>query len=66
VHTDSETLTTSLAHPPGSPERPPTREELERKVADCLVGLDVAPRAVTWDNGAALLRRHLPAVPAEG
>lgn len=67
VHTDSETLTTSLAHPPGSPERPPTREELERKVADCLVGLDVAPSALTWDNGAALLRSHLPAgAPAEG
>jgi 2-methylcitrate dehydratase PrpD len=59
VETETDTLRTTLTHPPGSPQRPPTPEELDRKLTDCLVGLDVEPGDLTWRNGATLLRRHL-------
>jgi 2-methylcitrate dehydratase PrpD len=59
VHTDVGTTTTSLRFPPGSPQRPPTSEELARKTQDCLRGLDVDARAITWASGADLLRMHL-------
>lgn len=52
--------TTTMQFPPGSPQRPPTPEELDRKLADCLRGLDVAPVDITWDAAADLLRQHLP------
>lgn len=60
VHTASGVLTTSLGFPPGSPQRPPTTEELDRKLADCLQGLDVTPADITWESAADLLREHLP------
>jgi 2-methylcitrate dehydratase PrpD len=45
--------------PPGSPQRPPTREELMRKVTDCVAGTAVAPEAITWATAADVLRAHL-------
>jgi len=59
VHTDAGTSTTRLRLPPGSPERPPTSEELARKIEDCLRGLEVEASDITWASGADLLRRHL-------
>ena len=59
VHTDAGTSTTRLGLPPGSPERPPTSEELARKIEDCLRGLEVEASDITWASGADLLRRHL-------
>jgi 2-methylcitrate dehydratase PrpD len=59
VHTDARTSTTRLGLPPGSPERPPTSEELARKIEDCLQGLEVEASDITWASGAELLRRHL-------
>ncbi len=52
--------TTTMRFPPGSPQRPPTADELDRKLADCLQGLDVAPVDITWNSAADLLRHHLP------
>jgi 2-methylcitrate dehydratase PrpD len=45
--------------PPGSPQRPPTPEELMRKVTDCLAGTGVDPDTITWPTAAGCLRAHL-------
>ncbi len=63
LHTDTEVVTASLQHPPGSPERPPTDEELGEKVEACLAGSGVDPAELTWADGAALLRRRLVGPP---
>ena len=52
---------TLLKYPPGSPAQPPTEEQLSAKLADCLAGLDTDPATWTWQNAAAVVRRHLPA-----
>ena len=59
VHTDDAVLAGSLEFPPGSPQRPPSEEELARKVATCLEGSDVDAAAITWDGAGNLLRRTL-------
>ena len=59
VHTDTEVLRNSVKFPPGSPQRPPTPEELDRKVTDCLAGLQLDPTTITWTEGARLMREHL-------
>jgi 2-methylcitrate dehydratase PrpD len=45
--------------PPGSPQRPPTEEQLMRKVRDCLAGTTVDPAAIDWPSAAAILRAHV-------
>ncbi len=52
---------TRLRYPPGSPDCPPSAQQLGAKLADCVAGLDTDPKAWTWQNAAALLRRQLPA-----
>jgi 2-methylcitrate dehydratase PrpD len=47
--------------PPGSPARPPTAEQLQAKLADCIRGLDTNPLDWSWDNAGEILRRFLPA-----
>lgn len=59
VHTRDGVSRSTLAHPPGSPQNPPTDEDLRLKVADCLTGIPVSPGDITWDSGAALFRTHL-------
>lgn len=49
----------TLAHPPGSPQNPPTDEDLRLKIADCLAGIPVQPDDITWASAAGLLRTHL-------
>lgn len=59
---DGSTVTGSLDLPPGSPGQPPSQEEMNVKVADCLeLGeiKGVQPADITWDTGAPLLLRHL-------
>lgn len=50
-----------LAHPPGSPDNPPTERDLHRKMADCLAGTSVRAADISWESAADLLRTHLPA-----
>lgn len=57
VHTRTGVLQARLQLPPGSPDRPPTPQELTTKVGDCLAGTDVDPTAITWSGAADLLRR---------
>lgn len=64
VETDDGPLVGSLEHPPGSPQRPPTEDELAAKVATCLEGADVTGSAITWADSAALLRRTLTGPPS--
>ncbi len=59
VHTDDEVMAGELQFPPGSPQRPPTREELGRKVSDCLAGTGLDASAISWEGSADLLRRTL-------
>jgi 2-methylcitrate dehydratase PrpD len=47
IATQSETFETTLALPPGAPERPPTHEELREKLEMCGVS-DLA--GLTWDS----------------
>jgi 2-methylcitrate dehydratase PrpD len=49
-----------LRYPPGSPERPPSKEQLSAKVADCVAGLDTDWSTWTWQNAAEVLRSFLP------
>jgi 2-methylcitrate dehydratase PrpD len=51
---------TVLRHPPGSPARPPSAEQLAAKLADCTSGLDTDWTTWTWQNAADVLRRYLP------
>jgi 2-methylcitrate dehydratase PrpD len=60
VRTPDDVRAGALAHPPGSPARPPTTDELGRKVSDCLVGLDLAAEDLGWATGADVLRARLP------
>lgn len=55
LETTGGDLTAVLTHPPGSPERPPSEEELGLKLADCLAGTGLAGEDITWERGADLL-----------
>ena len=61
IHTaDGTVLQARQQFPPGSPQRPPTADQLAAKLADCVRGLDTDPSSWTWDNAAGTLRRYLP------
>lgn len=59
VHVHGEVLRAREQFPPGSPQRPPTEEEMLRKVGDCLAGTDLDPHAITWATAEKVLRDHL-------
>ena len=59
MHTADGVHRNTLAYPPGSPQNPPTTEDLRLKVADCLAGIPVQPDDITWTSAADLLRTHL-------
>lgn len=59
LHTDTGVSRAALAHPPGSPQNPPTDNDIHRKVADCLTGIPVGPADISWESAADLLRSHL-------
>ena len=62
--TDGTTRRGCLDLPPGSPDKPPTVEEMTAKVVDCLQfgGIDdVEPEDISWASGATLLATHLGA-----
>jgi len=56
VHTvHGSVIHVSQQYPPGSPQRPPTPDELNHKTADCL-GAEASSTAPTWATAADLLR----------
>ena len=59
VHTDTGVLRNTVEFPPGSPQRPPTPEELARKLVDCLANVRLDLADITWADGARLMREHL-------
>jgi 2-methylcitrate dehydratase PrpD len=59
VHLGTEVVSVREQFPPGSPQRPPTHEELMRKARECLRGTDLDPTTITWSNAGQLLRDHL-------
>jgi hypothetical protein len=59
VHAGDRVWQTRQQFPPGSPQRPPTDEELKRKMTDCLAGSGVDPNAITWATAVEILRAHL-------
>lgn len=59
VHAGRRVLSAREEFPPGSPQRPPTHEELLRKLRDCLAGTDVDPTAIAWSTAGQLLRDSL-------
>ncbi|OYO14337.1 2-methylcitrate dehydratase [Enemella evansiae] len=66
VTDDRGERTAELDLPPGSPTRPPTSQELRRKVEECLRGLDIRPEQLTWQESAELFRGTLPHPRTEG
>jgi 2-methylcitrate dehydratase PrpD len=54
-------LRTELALPPGSPDRPPSPADLDRKLAACGPDVPGLLAALTWPSAAELLRTVLPA-----
>ena len=63
VHAGDGIGRVTLAYPPGSPQNPPTEQDLRRKIADCLAGTSVRPDDITWASAAGLLRTHLTRTP---
>jgi 2-methylcitrate dehydratase PrpD len=59
VHARGRVLYAREQFPPGSPQRPPTHDELLRKVRDCLTGTDLDPTTVDWSTAGQILRDHL-------
>jgi 2-methylcitrate dehydratase PrpD len=59
IHLGDRVLHARQQFPPGSPQRPPSQEELMRKVADCLSGTTVSPEAIDWSSAPAILRTHI-------
>jgi 2-methylcitrate dehydratase PrpD len=59
VHVGGDVLRIRSQFPPGSPQRPSTREELLRKVEDCLDGTTLAPETIGWSTAGQILRDHL-------
>jgi 2-methylcitrate dehydratase PrpD len=59
VHASGRVLYAREQFPPGSPQRPPTHDELLRKVQDCLTGTDLDPATVDWSTAGQILRDHL-------
>lgn len=54
-------LRTELALPPGSPGRPPSAADLDRKLAACGPDVPALLAGLTWPSAAGLLRETLPA-----
>lgn len=63
IHTDNGVRRASLADPPGSPQNPPTDEDMRLKMSDCLAGIPVQPYDITWASAAGLLRTYLTRAP---
>lgn len=59
VHADGDVLRSRSTFPPGSPQQPPTRKELQRKVADCLVGTSLMPESISWASARDILDRYV-------
>lgn len=59
VYVGGEVLDAREQFPPGSPQRPPTAEELLRKVRDCLDGTGLDPATIDWSTAAQVLRAHV-------
>lgn len=45
--------------PPGSPQHPPTLNDLDAKINDCLAGTGLHRYDITWSAAASILRRYL-------
>ena len=59
VHAAGQVHHARLQLPPGAPQRPPTPEEMERKVTDCLAGTSLTADDITWSAAPELLRSVL-------
>ncbi|HEY9525235.1 MAG TPA: 2-methylcitrate dehydratase, partial [Thermopolyspora sp.] len=59
VHVGGDVLSVRSTFPPGSPQRPPTREELLRKIRDCLDGTTLDVDGIGWSSAGQVLRDYL-------
>lgn len=58
--TDGRVLRSTLCHPPGSPQRPPTDGELVEKFVACGSDVPALLKDTTWESARALLLTELP------
>lgn len=49
--------------PPGSPQRPLTKDQLMRKVRDCFSGTPLDPETIDWSTAGGILQHYLPTPP---
>ncbi|HET8660804.1 MAG TPA: MmgE/PrpD family protein [Micromonosporaceae bacterium] len=63
VLTDGTVRRTATALPPGSPDRPPTADQLHRKIKDCAGDRHPQLTALTWPEAAGLLHEALSGHP---
>ncbi|MFW0795701.1 MmgE/PrpD family protein [Gordonia sp. CPCC 205515] len=61
VETADGSISTSMANPPGSPTRPPTRAEMVAKFASCGVDVPDLVTDLTWQAAPQMLRENLTA-----
>ncbi|MGY2064977.1 MmgE/PrpD family protein [Blastococcus sp. SYSU DS0619] len=59
VHVGGRVLTARQEFPPGSPQRPPSDEELARKVQDCLAGTGLGVADLDWSTASRVLHEYL-------
>lgn len=59
VHLAGEVLFAREQYPPGSPQRPPTSDELARKVRECLADSDIDPADIGWSTASQILRHWM-------
>jgi 2-methylcitrate dehydratase PrpD len=59
VYVGEKVLHTQEQFPPGSPQRPLTKDQLMRKVQDCLTGTSLDPETIDWSTANKILRHYL-------
>ncbi|RRO14293.1 2-methylcitrate dehydratase [Saccharopolyspora rhizosphaerae] len=57
---DGTTHAVALRFPPGSPDRPPSEQDVDAKIADCGEDVPDLLSEVDWRRAARLLAEHLP------
>jgi 2-methylcitrate dehydratase PrpD len=64
VMSDGARHVASLRQPPGSPGRPPSRADLDAKIADCGPDVPALLAGLDWARAGVILAEQLPAGPA--
>jgi len=59
VHAGGRVRCSVMSFPPGSPQNPPSKQDLLLKITDCLSGTTLRPDDINWGSAPNLFRTHL-------